>query len=158
MKMTKFKIDYDEERHVTRERNPDDEWDNDDSVSSYYFKSAKIIKGDNTYYDVAIPENISPGADIFVLVANYETGDSFCRYTAKPEFIGAFKTYDEAYDVEKQIRAYEKKKEKHHDEAWPCFGEVIIHGQKCKLSFPWAGYFEHLNSFEIERLMVERDR
>lgn len=115
-------------------------------------ESAKITEGN--YWDVALfPGQPEPqrGGDIFLVWAEYSSGDSFGSSSGNVEFIWAFSKAEDAFALEKLLKEDNRKNPDYN------FGDgnfVEFQGQKVSTS-TWKGYFEHLEDIHVDRLEIK---
>lgn len=126
----KYYLKADSYTSITGRANPNDNWDRDDTATSWSIHSDYLYEGEtyhevDMYYDCHTPE-LKVGDRPFVVVAIWSTGNSF--------------GYDENYYAkivhinlnEQDARAWVEEALKTKD-----------------LTMPWNGYFEHLTSIDI---------
>lgn len=151
--MSIFNVDYTGYTSVTREADPEDSWSRESTYTDYHFNHLTLLPEGTRGADTYIPETVAKGTYLFVLIAIYTTGDSFGSDTASPEFLGTFKTYEEAENLRDQIMKYASEGSYRGFSCdWPYEGVVTLHGKEQKICFPWSGYFERLEEMKIEHL------
>ena len=70
------RINTTDHAEVTRERNPDSQWDGDDISHSHTIHGFEIVAEERSGWDFILNENPS-GQTLFLVYALYDTGDSF---------------------------------------------------------------------------------
>lgn len=138
-------IDYDVETTNLGGEDPDDRWSRDSTRSTYEVTGAWI--GDGKRGDCPITY-CEPGDKIYVVWADYTTGDSFGS-DSSIEFLAAFKNRSRAEACKR--RADEKNG---YEDGWDI--DVFLDGEESyRVHIPWLGYFEHLNSVNITEVVVK---
>lgn len=132
-------IKYDEHRYVTREVDPDDCWDRNDTEATYTFHGLCLVDK-NSYSDLTVPFDIKPDTTYYLVYADYDTGDSFGRDGNQLEFIDLFESFQMAneaiVDIKDNTLGFETSYTRNN-------GIKIEH-----IHAPWVGYFEYLNGIE----------
>jgi hypothetical protein len=129
--MTCFvKFDVRVHEYVTREANPDDEWDNGSTDASVNIGSAALVERDS-YDCLPTDEELKVGDVVFLVWAKYGTGDSFGSYGGKYELLDV--TKDSA-------KATERAK---------------FHRARTDYGAPWIGYFEWLDDIYVEAFTLK---
>lgn len=146
--MTALRINHTRREYVTRPRDPDDRWDNDSTEALIYIHSITEVKKAD-YKDVDVSFSVEHGKDYYVLWADYDTGDSFGRYCNQLELIDVFQTYAAADKARKELE--ELGEECYSREYTRDDGAII------SIHIPWAGYFESLNSINIDSVKLKVD-
>lgn len=127
--MTKIYLEMTGHTHVTRDGDPDDRWDGDDTSTDWSFGEVSLSH-DNSYWRESFETNfdVKPGDPIVLVVAVWSTGDSFHRADGEyAEVFGAFKTREEATAYAAKLRGNE---------------DIDVYR-------PWLGYFESLDEVEV---------
>ena len=73
---TDLAVHYKTREYVTRERNPDDQWDRDDTRSEHTMQFISIAR-EGSWNTISYPGEVKPGDKVYLLFAVYSTGDSF---------------------------------------------------------------------------------
>jgi len=107
----------------------DDSWSRDSYIGSCSILSAKIVKDDG-YDTLAVAEDLKAGAIIFLVWAEYTTGDSFGSDGGNYELLQVFTDADSA--VASRM-FYENDTRSYH---------------------PWQGYFESLDGIFVETMIL----
>lgn len=133
----KIKINYDRHEYVTREADPEDNWDRSDTAADI---SIHGVEAADRYHDIDVPFDVETGVVYYLVWADYDTGDSFGRDCNRVEFIDLFKTEELAENcaaIARDVKGYTYifKRE---------------NGRDCAQSVPWNGYFESLNAINVE--------
>ena len=169
--MPEIKIIYDQYSEITNYRNPDNEWDKDDSYHDYNIKG--VAKNSKHVYGeiVSVPFELDPSRVYHVLYVIYSTGDSFSRKeNGAIEFIGVYEDLEQAQENKKRIKEHhkiyedlkewglspkERKKLKKKNKGFEEYSVMLVeNGQEYKLHVPWHGYFERLSEIEIKPVLV----
>lgn len=149
---TYLRVDADKREWTTRAGDPEDRWDRDDTAASWTFNHVSIVE-EKAYFDLAVPFEVKPGDDVWVVAAIYSTGDSFGRDDgACCEYIDAFLDKHKARACRDAVEASRKGWDDHTDKdvKW-----VREDGSEGKLDYvPWNGYFESLDDVRCEYLEV----
>lgn len=124
-----IKFEVEQEEWVTREANPNDEWDRGCTDGSATILSATLVDKDS-YNTLVAPDGVQKGDTIYLVWALYGTGDSFGSYGGKYELLEVCSSREEAEDRRTH------------------FENVTDY------SVPWNGYFEWLESLNIEELTL----
>jgi len=133
--MSFFKVIADIREYYTREPDGDDEWDSGDTAADISIQGVEFAE---RYFDVALPQEYIPGP-LYLLHANYDTGNSFGRQRNRFEAVDIFQDRARA---EEALRALTNSEE---DNA----SYVRDNGTTIQYSCPWHGYFKCLNYFEV---------
>ena len=128
--MSYLKFDVDVDTYVTREADPDDEWSNDSTDGTVTVNSCTLVNEDG-YNVLGTDFEVSKGQSIFLVWAQYGTGDSFGSYGGKYELC---KICNNAEDARIEAERLENVTD---------------------YSFPWTGYFEWLNGVYYEEFEVK---
>jgi hypothetical protein len=125
-----LKFDVEVNTWVTRESDPDDQWDNDSTDGTVTVSACHLVERDE-YKALPCSFPAKPGDTIYLVWAQYSTGDSFGSYGAQYELCAVFNNPDEA----------EKEKDRLENTS--------------DYSVPWTGYFESLDSLNVESFVVQ---
>lgn len=125
-----LKFDVQVDTHVTRAADPDDKWDNDSTDGTVTVSSCTLIDADE-YGSLPCSFPVKVGDTIYLVWAQYSTGDSFGSYGAQYELCAVF---DNPSDAEKEKDRLENTSD---------------------YSVPWTGYFESLDSLNVESFVVQ---
>ena len=102
-------------QYVTRESDPDETWDRDDTCSDWSFLSASVTE-ERDGWDLIVPFDAKNGDTVWVVAAVYSTGDSFGRDDrACVEYIDAFLDSHKARDCARAVEASRKSWNDHTD-------------------------------------------
>lgn len=138
--MSFFKVIVDIHQYSTREPNEGDEWDSGDTAADISINGVEFAEH---YFDVALPQEYIPGP-LFLLWANFDTGDSFGRQCNKFEAVDIFQDRARAEAALRSLR----------DSLEGNASYVRDNGTTIQYSCPWHGYFEHLNYLEVEEVAI----
>lgn len=147
-------INYHTSSYVTREGDPNEQYDGDDvdnSHSIYGFKLAKSYGG-----DITLTYEPQFDRDYFLLYYLWSTGDSFSYESGKIEFVDLYETSEEAELAKKKIEQHYETRNTPGNKRTN--GPIIKYsnGTKAELTVPYYGYFESLESVEVQTIRLER--
>jgi hypothetical protein len=129
MTISYIKFDVAENRYSTGGYDPKDSWSRDSTDANPQVSSAQRVGEDN--HDVlGIEADIQIGQVVYLVWAQYSTGDSFGNDGGQYELLEVCLTREAAED------------RKEHYEGVTDF------------SVPWSGYFEHLDFVKVQGLVV----
>lgn len=123
----------------------DDPWSRDSTRSDYTVTGAKIA-GSKSRYGACPISDCEVGDKIYVIWADYQTGDTFGSDSAI-EFLAAFKSEAKAR------RCFDKANHKTKDSGWDIQVE-LDDGTQYTVHIPWLGYFEHLEELHMTEVTV----
>lgn len=143
--MSKINVLLDSRTYVTNPKNPNDSWDRDDTDTENSVRGIELVKNDS-YSDLAVPFEVIPGKNYWLVWAEYSTADSFGRDGGNVEIIDLFTDYEKA-------RACAERAEKAEES--PCaqsfsFRYIREDGSELQQHCPWIGYFERLEMVHTE--------
>jgi len=138
---------------ITREADPDERWDGDDSYTSHSIRGYKVV-GKKDYYDVALKNDPVEGQPLWLLFVNYDTGNSFQREEGEIEFVDVFSHSIIAVENQRRIQEYLKDQTKDHYTM-----ELRLDtGEKYSYSATaFIGYFESVNDVEVIEICPTED-
>lgn len=138
-------LDVEQYSHVTRAAARDDNWDRDDT-SSTWDVSGIHLSTDDKYRSVPNYLDAKEGDLIWVVYAVYSTGDSFGHdEDGSFEFINVFSNEKDARECAKTLLKTESKNPSYK----------LSNGKSVSLGYvPWSGYFETLSYIEYECFRV----
>lgn len=105
----KFKVINDIYTEVTRERDPTDEWDADDTHQSNSIRGISLTDKDS-YYELDTEFALYSGTDYYLVYGIYSTGDSFSQHEGEIAFVQLYLTKEYAERCVKVL--------KDHDYLW----------------------------------------
>lgn len=139
------KVIVETETWVTRERDPEDEWDAGDEDGRVSWVSAEVCTEDAdenyTFYGqghmpVIFNCDAVEGDTVFVVVADYTSGSTFGTSAGYFHILTVTKSYEEAMELARTAEAVTQSQFKfEHDGV-----EYYV---------PWTGYFERLNEVRV---------
>jgi hypothetical protein len=129
--MTKLYLYKSSEVEITRVADSDDDWDRDDTYTTWDFDQVSLDKPlhifDTESFETGF--DVNKGDVLHVVVAVWSDGNSFGHDSGRnSEVFGCFKTYEEAEELQNNLE--EKNGYKPHQ-------------------LPWDGYFESLDYISI---------
>lgn len=137
--MSFFKVIVDIREYYTREPE-EDEWDNGETAADISIQGVEFAE---RYFDVALPQEYVPGP-LYLLYANYDTGDSFGRQRNRFEAVDIFQDRSRAEAAQRALT----------DSPEGNASYVRDNGTTIQYSCPWHGYFECLNYLEVEEVAI----
>lgn len=156
---TGVRIKYSQYTEVTRDADPEDEWDQDDLAHDVSIDGFEVV---DKYPDILCPFKIDPDKTYYLVAATYSTGDSFHHETGLKSFVAMFQTEEEAKHACKLIRAhyniyeydnnnyFDKTKEIEKPAGYEEYGLVVPNnGVNMHVSSDWTGYFESLEAVDV---------
>lgn len=155
--MTKIYYNFDSYSYVTRHSDPDEQWDADDTATTWTAPDSIYLRSPRDYSDTDdLPWEVSPGDVVFMVWVQYSTGNSFGHDDgAYSEVIGWYQNAEDAYKCRDIIDAdsgtkYEYGMDGNKVEV-PMFNGQ---GTRPVYTGSWKGYFESLDHVSIETLRV----
>lgn len=139
--MSFFKVIVDINEYQTREPNGDDDWDSGDTAADISINGVEFAEH---YFDVVLPTEYCGNKPLFLLWANYDTGDSFGRQCNKFEAVDIFQDRSRAEAAQRALT----------DSPEGNASYVRDDGTTIQYSCPWDGYFECLNYLEVEEVAI----
>lgn len=139
--MSFFKVMVDINEYQTREPNHDDQWDNGDTAADISINGVEFAEH---YFDVALPQEYEASKPLYLLYANYDTGDSFGRQCNKFEAVDIFQDRARAEAAQRALTNSQEGNASY----------VRDDGTTIQYSCPWHGYFECLNYLEVEDVAI----
>jgi hypothetical protein len=143
-------IDVDTETWVTRERDPEDSWDQGDTAGYVTNVTATLTDKsvqESWYGEVVcdIP-GISVGDLLYVVVVDYESGNTFGRSGGYYQILDVFTDNADAEGLCTAAREYDNAEKRSYMES------LTYKGKEYYAS--WKGYFESTNSIDIWAVTV----
>jgi hypothetical protein len=114
---------------VTCEADPEDEWSRASTSGSVTVNGATLVEKDG-YDCLGVAADLKPGDTIWLVWAQYETGDSFGRDGGQYELLEVQPTYERAIERQKHYASVSD------------------------YSVPWNGYFESLDGIYVEEFVL----
>lgn len=127
---TYIKFDVQVETYSIGGYDPEDSWSRDSTEGSCYVTGATIVEKDG-YDTLGVEEDISSGDTIYLVWAEYTTGDSFGRDAGNYELLEVFTDAQAACD------------------------RVAYWENISDYSVPWIGHFESLDGVHVTTLEVQ---
>lgn len=140
--MSFFKVIADIREYYTREPNDDDQWDNGETAADISIQGVEFAE---RYFDVALPREYDASKPLFMLWANFDTGNSFGRQRNKFEAVDIFQNRARAEAAQRTLTDTEEGQSASY---------VRDDGTTIQYSCPWHGYFECLNYLEVEEVAI----
>ena len=145
--------------HVTRERDPSDRWDADDTASYHNIEGIQIVPGRGNFYDLETTFPVVREQYYYLVYGIYSTGDSFSHHEGIITYVDLY--FYECLAIRCRTLLewhYEKAKDDHSIGAEDRFSVEIPTGTGGwrKFGVPWIGYFERLTALEILEVQITR--
>ncbi len=137
---------------VTRERDPEDSFSGED-VSCWSGAADALVATGAQKAEIAVPFEPEDGEELFLVSLTYSTGDSFSHTSGIREEVAAYRTEAKARRAEAMIRAHYERE----GGGWR-YAPLALEAEDGSLQsvgVSWIGYFESLESVEVERCKVE---
>lgn len=138
--MSFFKVIVDIREYYTREPE-EDEWDNGETAADISIQGVEFAE---RYFDLALPTEYDASKPLFLLWANFDTGNSFGRQRNKFEAVDIFQNRARAEAAQRTLTDTEEGNASY----------VRDDGSTIQYSCPWHGYFESLNYLELEEVAI----
>lgn len=136
---------------VSREANPEDQWDADD-LSHHHDISAVRPSVPKEHPDVTVPFEPVVGSTIHVLTAVWSTGDSFHSETGCTTHIGAFLDPKKAAEAASLIKFHARLEKDNMSSSGCAF--LAEDGFPESVCTDWCGYFESLDDVNVTPIVV----
>jgi len=144
-----YSIEIDDNAYTrdTSEADPNSSYDRPDTSTSHNIEGFKVFEGD-IYSDLQVLYEPMPGEEYYLLYVVYSTGDSFGHDSGgNIEYIGFY--------TEAELHIARENKRRIEEDEYSRGGSFSVdllsqQGQEYQLSTPWKGYFESLDSVDIQ--------
>lgn len=135
---------------VTREGDPNDRWDQDDTNTSWTFTGLKLLDKD-TYRALPVDDDVKVGDKFYAVIAVYSTGDTFGHSSGSElELVSLHKSEELA----KKNASVIETRDRNTGERYSVEIE-LDNGEILKRYCPWDGYFESLDYVEYREFTIE---
>lgn len=125
-------VTYDERTYLTRDPDPDDNWDAGEAHTDFTLERVFLDKPKDIYCKALEKRHdFESGTSVFVVVVRYSTGNTFGHETGRGCIVEVCKTFEEAQQVSRLCESGD-------------------HPQ----SYTWRGYFESLEDVEIHDRVI----
>ncbi len=149
-----IKIDKTSRQHVTREADPNERWDGDDTDWEHDIHGFSV-SGEKDYWDFVM-KNDPKGKTLYLVYALYSTGDSFHHEENVICLVGLYEDESDAIAV---VDAIELDYKKNEDSFEPVKVKLPKKGvEETIATSTWKGYFESLSSINIEPVTESSNR
>lgn len=149
-----IKIDKISRQYVTRESDPDKEWDADDLDWDHDIQGFVVV-GEKDYWDFVMTNN-PKGKTLYLVYALYSTGDSFHHEENVICLVGLYEDESDAVAVMDALELDDKENE---DSREPVKVQLPKKGvEETIATSTWKGYFESLSSINIEPVLELSNR
>jgi hypothetical protein len=134
--------------YTTRDRDPNDSWDQGDTEGYVSDVIARVKRdGHKTEYwgdsvCKQFSDNVGPGSILFAVVADYSSGSTFGRDGGHASVLDAFEDEAEALGLQAEAKRVQRS------------AFTFNYGGKEYYS-SWTGYFESLNSIDVWTVTVD---
>ena len=157
--MSKYSIYiiHESHREVTREADSSDRWDADDTYTNHVFKGYSIYhEKEAPSWDFFVDKNdIDKSQPLYLVVAFYDTGDSFHKAENECVTLALLRNYGDAKRLKEKLEQNMKTDPDNFD---PIIVEYPVSKKTETIgTSTWKGYFETLRSFDIIPLMCKDD-
>lgn len=148
-------ISVNTETYVTQRADPDDEWDRDNTARDITDVTAVYKELDDDRYDI-YPSNAKNGDVVYVVIAVYDTGDTFGHDDGMVEVLNVFDNESEARSFREHMQDFHVVPRWRGDGKNPvATGDEFSCDHYDKTFYiPWNGYFEHLQDIKIAQVIV----
>lgn len=156
-----IKINEDRDTRITRHRDPNDEWDANDTATSTSISGFEVVE-DGGFHDLTVPFDPVADRDYYLLSVRYSTGDSFSRHRGKMEHIMLHADLDLAKANAKHLREFHERGENDPQMDYEAKWNTTIkldNGEDLPVStMSWTGYFERLEEVIVETVRLNGGR
>jgi hypothetical protein len=135
---------------ITRESDPESEWDGDDLENSHSFEGFSLVKDKGKYWDFVLHELPKKNVPYYLVYVLHSSGDSFHHESGCLCMVQFVNEYEDAVAIRDAISK-----------------DVKMDGYSVNLTLPksgmeiristgtWKGYFDRLESVNIETLFLK---
>lgn len=143
--MTQIVVSAEVETWTTRDRDPDDDWDQGDTAGRVDNVWAAVDTGSHAYYGESHGKDVEAnvGDTVYAVVADYESGCTFGRDGGHAQVLDFFLNINEAETLATAAQAVTRS----------TFG-LTHNGVEYHTS--WTGYFESLNSIDVWECVIRK--
>lgn len=150
-KLPEFLIKIEKTTHteITREANPNDEWDGDDQEHFHTFHGFSI-REQHGYWDFILDNKPNSNQMYYLVYVLHTTGDSFHHESGCLCMIQFVDNIEDAVYIRNAIRENSK------NESFDCLKLTLPHSKKeIEIGVSsWKGYFDRFQSVDIEQLQL----
>lgn len=156
-------VHYEQYTEITRERDYEDEWDNDDVAHSVSIFGIETPTKEETYTDITVPFKVVSEKNYYLVYVTYSTGDSFHQESGCVEFIDVFETREKAENLARIIKDHYQFCD--NEQRWndkktkppKGYNQFSLEyqneeGKNLNCHVHWTGYFERLESIDIKEV------
>lgn len=139
----------DKHTEVTKEKNPNERWDGENTMTSNHIRGFEVIGPDDKWrtIDISVPFDIDRDKTYYLVSVIYSTGDSFNHHEGVIDYIEMYENEEMAIATRDMIENSYKSKDK--EEKYSV--EILNNsGTPYKISASWVGYFERLEEVRID--------
>ena len=154
----KINIKNDRREIIERARDPEEEYDGDDTFTNHEITGVEEVQGKG-YYELQTDFDLKRNKDYYLICAFYDTGDSFSRQENRVSYLDVFSDPEKAKalvakikkDYEQYLKHKNTDREKQKGLKYTTQGgnEVTLY------TGTWKGYFEDLRNVEVITVKLE---
>lgn len=163
---TGLMLEFRSEQHNLGGQSEDDAWSRDsthtdNSLERVWMKDPKktlmkAIRDEEIECDVVVGAEVVPGDTVYIVWAEYSTGDSFGNDGGQYVAIAAFVNENNAKTCAYNAKNLEEKKiTSYMDTDRYGLSVILDNGIDFKFHVPWIGYFENLENVHVSCMEVE---
>ena len=146
-----IKINHNRYTEITREADPNEEWDGDDLSSSHSFNGYQVVKNGIGYWDFILSENPNK-KPLYLVYVLHSDGDSFHSEEGCICMVSLVDNYEDAVKIRNAISSDESNRDKNSYKSHQL--EITLSTGKVEKIYcgDWQGYFTRFESVNIEPL------
>jgi len=133
---TKIDVEYFRHEYYVSEPDPESSWDNGSTAADWGILGIKFA---DRYSEITVDFEVLKGKTYYLVVVDYNSGDSFGSYDNCLEFVDLFETLEAAENAAEEVRTPEGYS----------YHYTRNNGRRISVSCPWVGYFESLNDITV---------
>lgn len=151
-----YQVKYHSHCEITEERDPDDEWDRDNTSTDHFIEGVAVYhKGDwGSEMHGTVEFDLVPDKPYYLLYGIYSTGNSFGYDEGEIEFVDLYESVEFAEEMKQRLEKHNEQRDS-DDERDSVTLKAEKSGKKIDFLVPWMGYFEHLSYVEIETVYLK---
>jgi hypothetical protein len=153
--MTDIRIINNRYTEILKERDPNEEWDGEETVTSNDIEGFEIVTPEDKYKTVDLPVSfeIDPKRTYYLVSVIYSTGDSFNRHDGEVDYIELYESSAMANATKKMIENSYKAKDKEERYSIEILNNEGVMYQIS--SSAWTGYFERLEEVRVDGIRLK---
>lgn len=141
--MSFFQVKTEIYEYSIRDADPEDRYDSGCTGADITVLGVELSE---EYFDVALPKPYDPTKPLYLVWADYDTGDSFGRQGNRFEAVDIFQDEKRAQEAAAALRLDIKDQYNRN--------YIRDDGTEVKYGCPWTGYFERLNVLHVEKVEI----